>query len=153
MSGLLADDEINGLTHRIIGAAITVHRSLGPGMLESTYEVCLAAELRHRGLRVERQVAVPLVYRDVDIRCAYRMDLLVEETVAVELKVADKLHKRHVAQLVTYLRFADLRVGLLFNFNVPVLAAGGFKRILRPGGQAGLPAEPWLRGSASSPDS
>ena len=108
-----------------------MHRSLGPGMLESTYEVCLAAELRHRGLTVETQVPVPLVYRDVNIRCAYRIDLLVEKAVVVELKVADGLHKAHVAQVVTYLRFADLQVGLLFNFNVPVLAAGGVRRILR----------------------
>lgn len=97
------------------------------------YEDCFAIELRHRGFQVEQQVPLPLVYRGVRVRRAYRLDLLVEDTVVVEIKVAERLAPVHVSQVLTYLRLTDLRVGLLFNFNVKALAAGGFKRILRPG--------------------
>ncbi len=119
------------ITAQIIGGAIDVHRDLGPGLLEHTYEVCLEATLRRRGLRVERQVPVPLRYLDVDLDCAYRIDMLVENEVVVELKVAQQLTPIHVSQVLSYLRLADLHVGLLFNFNVEVLAAGGWKRVLR----------------------
>ena len=108
-----------------------MHRHLGPGLLESSYEACLAEELRLAGLTVRRQVEVPLEYRGLRLRCGYRIDMLVEETVIVELKVVAKLAKIHVAQVLTYLRLAELNVGLLFNFNVEALAAGGIKRILR----------------------
>ncbi|MGH7482634.1 MAG: GxxExxY protein [Longimicrobiales bacterium] len=117
----------------MIGAAIEVHRYLGPGMLEHTYEVCLDAALRQRGLQVERQVPVRVRYLDVDLDCAYRIDMLVEREVVVELKVVQKLAPVHVSQVLSYLRLADLRVGLLFNFNVDALAAGGWKRVLRGG--------------------
>lgn len=119
------------ITRGIIGGAIEVHRYLGPGLLEHTYEVCLEAELRRRGLRVERQVPVRLRYLDIDLDCGYRIDMLVEREVVVELKVVEKLAPVHVSQVLSYLRLADLHVGLLFNFNVDALAAGGWKRVLR----------------------
>jgi GxxExxY protein len=118
------------ITGQVIGAAIDVHRFLGPGLLEHTYEVCLDAALRQRGLRVERQVAVPLRYLDVDLDCGYRIDMLVERIVIVEIKVVEKLAPVHTSQVLSYLRFADLNVGLLFNFNVDTLVAGGWKRVL-----------------------
>lgn len=117
-------------TGHIIGGAIEVHRALGPGMLESAYEACLEAELRHRGLRVRRQVPCRLRYRDVDLDCGYRMDMLVEGEVVVELKVVERLAPVHVSQVLSYLRLSRLRTGLLLNFNVDALAAGGIKRIL-----------------------
>lgn len=123
-------DPINPLTRKIIGAAITVHRALGPGLLESAYEACLTAELRIIGLEVERQVVVPVTYRDIELECGYRMDMLVEREVVVEAKVVAKLIPIHVSQVLTYLRLAELRVGLLFNFNVDALVAGGMKRVL-----------------------
>jgi GxxExxY protein len=128
----LVDDGSGGLTGRIIGAAIDVHRHWGPGLLEKAYEVCLDAELRYRGMRVELQVPLPLEYRDVRLDCGYRLDMLVEDQVVVELKVAQKLAPVHVAQVLTYLSLADLHVGLLLNFNVEALAAGGIRRVLRP---------------------
>lgn len=130
MEGSFRPDPTDRMTRRIIGAAIEVHRELGPGLLESTYEACLAAELRYRGLRFEQQLAVPIVYRDARIASGYRIDLLVERTVVVELKVARRLDPVHVSQVLSYLRLAGLRVGLLFNFNVPALAAGGIRRVL-----------------------
>jgi GxxExxY protein len=126
----LRDDGTRGLTRIIIGAGIEVHRRLGPGLLEKTYEVCFAAELAHRGITVECQVPLPVVYRDIRLDCGYRIDMLVANTVVVELKVVEKLAPVHVSQVLTYLRLSDRRVGLLFNFNVRTLAAGGFKRIL-----------------------
>jgi GxxExxY protein len=130
MGSDLRDDGTGGLTSLIIGAGIEVHRRLGPGLLEKTYEVCFGAELRHRGALVECQVPVPVVYRDVRLDCGYRIDMLVEKTVVVELKVVRTIAPVHVSQVLTYLRLADLQVGLLFNFNVKTLAAGGIKRIL-----------------------
>jgi GxxExxY protein len=128
--GDLRDDGTGGLTRLIIGAGIEVHRRLGPGLLEKTYEVCFAAELRHQGAVVDCQVPVPVVYRDVRLDCGYRIDMLVEKTVVVELKVVRAIAPVHVSQVLTYLRLSDLHVGLLFNFNVQTLAAGGIKRIL-----------------------
>lgn len=127
----LRDLETDAITGEIIGAAIDVHRFLGPGMLESTYEICLDAALRRRGLRVRRQVPVPLRYLDVDIACAYRMDMLVEGQIVVELKVVHELAPVHVSQVLSHLRLANLHVGLLFNFNVEVLKSGGWRRVLR----------------------
>ncbi len=123
--------DTDSITGNIIGAAIDVHRYLGPGMLERTYEVCLDAGLRQRGLHVERQVPVGVRYLDVDLDCAYRIDMLVEREVVVELKVVQALAPVHVSQVLSYLRLADLQVGLLFNFNVDALVAGGWRRILR----------------------
>lgn len=125
------DDGVGGLTGKIIGAAITVHRELGPGLLESAYETCLVEELRVAGIATERQVPVPLTYRGVHLECGYRIDVLVEGKVIVELKVVSALNKVHVAQVLTHLRLRNLTVGLLLNFNVEVLAAGGIKRVFR----------------------
>jgi GxxExxY protein len=116
--------ETNAITREIIGGAIEVHRDLGPGMLESAYEECLAYELRSRNLLVERQKPVPVVYRQVKLECGYRIDLLVNETVVVELKSVDALAPIHEAQILTYMRFAKLKIGLLINFNVTVLKNG-----------------------------
>lgn len=129
--GELVDDGTGGLTGKIIGAAITVHRHFGPGLLEKADELCLAAELEHLGLRVRRQVPVPLIFRNIRLECGYRIDLLVEDLVVVEVKAVERLAPVHVAQVMTYLGVTDLHVGLLFNFNVKALAAGGFRRILR----------------------
>lgn len=100
-------------------------------MLENAYEACLEANLQRRGLVVERQVPMRLRYLDVDLDCGYRIDMLIEKKVVVELKVVEKLAPVHVSQVLSYLRMSELQVGLLFNFNVDVLVAGGWKRILR----------------------
>lgn len=120
---------INKITETIIGAAIAVHKSLGPGLLESAYETCLAFELADRGLSVERQKALPVIYRDVKLDCGYRLDLLVEEKVIVELKAIDRLLPIHSAQLLSYLKLSGCKVGLLINFNVKVLKSG-LRRII-----------------------
>jgi len=112
------------ITREIIGGAIAVHRVFGPGLLEAAYEASLVHELVGRGLRVERQKAVPVLYRGVRIDCGFRMDLLIEEAVVVELKAVERLAAIHLAQMLTYLRLTDLRVGLLINFNVRVHSAG-----------------------------
>jgi GxxExxY protein len=112
------------LTNEIIGLAIEVHRGLGPGLLESAYEVCLCYELEQQGIPFRRQVALPVVYKKVKLDCGYRMDLVVDETVVVELEVVEKLIPIHEAQLITYLKLSGLRTGLLLNFNTPVLKYG-----------------------------
>lgn len=116
--------EINKITEIIIGCAIEVHRALGPGLLESAYEECLAYELQLAGLRVERQKAVPVIYKEKKLDCGYRMDLLVENQVVLELKTVDALCPVHEAQVLTYLKFAKKEIGLLINFNVTVLKNG-----------------------------
>ncbi len=118
------------LTAKIIGAAIEVHRALGPGLLESVYEECLSHELRLRGIPFSRQVPLPLVYKGVLLEAGCRVDLVVSETVIVELKAAERLLPVHEAQLLTYLRLSGLRVGLLINFNVSVLKTGIVRRVL-----------------------
>ena len=115
---------LNRFTGRIIGAAIAVHKALGPGLLESAYEACMAHELACSGLSLERQKPLPLIYRGVRLDCGYRLDLLVEESVIVEIKSVDRLEPIHEAQLLSYLRLMDLRLGLLINFNVCRLRAG-----------------------------
>jgi GxxExxY protein len=115
---------LNKLTEKIIGAAIEVHRHLGPGLLESAYETCLSYELEQQGLTVERQKALPLVYKDIQLDQGYRIDLLVEHKVVVELKVVEQLTPVHEAQLLSYLKFSGCPIGLLFNFNVKVLKDG-----------------------------
>ena len=112
------------LTGRIIGAAIEVHRHLGPGLLESAYEACLAFELSQRGIPAQRQLQLPVRYKDTDIEVGYRIDLLVDDQVIVELKSVQALQPIHKAQLLTYLKLANKRYGLLINFNVPVLKDG-----------------------------
>ena len=114
----------NSITENIIGAAIDVHRALGPGLLESAYETCLAFELRQRAMKVEQQRPLPVIYRDVRLDCGYRLDLLVEDAVIVEVKAVDHLAPIHEAQLLSYLRLSGCRVGLLVNFNVRVLKDG-----------------------------
>ncbi|MCA9969863.1 MAG: GxxExxY protein [Anaerolineales bacterium] len=115
---------VNGLSRQIIGAAIDVHRELGPGLLESSYEACLAYELQQLGLRVKRQQPVAILYKEVQIDQGYRLDLLVEDLIVVELKVVEKLTAVHEAQLLSYLKFSARPLGLMFNFNVKVLRHG-----------------------------
>jgi GxxExxY protein len=112
------------LTHAIIGAAIDVHRVLGPGLLESAYEECLARELTIRNIPFERQKPLPLVYKDVKLECGYRIDLLVDGRVVVELKAVDALAPVHDAIVLTYLRLSGCKIGLLINFDTAVLKDG-----------------------------
>ena len=109
---------INEITGEIIGAAMRVHSVLGPGLLESAYEVCLIYELKKRGLQVADQVVLPVVYEEVRLDAGYRMDLVVEESVIVEIKSVDEIAPIHKAQLLSYLKLSGLKVGLLLNFNV-----------------------------------
>ena len=115
---------INVLTERIIGAAIEVHKALGPGVLESAYEECLTHEFTVANISFERQVPLPVRYKSVELDCGYRLDFLVEKTVVLELKAVEVLHAIYEAQLLTYLRLGGWPVGLLINFNVPVLRKG-----------------------------
>ena len=117
-------ESVNLITQEIIGAAIGVHQALGPGLLESAYEACLAYELAGSGVKVERQKPLPVVYRDVHLDCGYRIDLLVADRVVVELKSVESIKDIHKMQLLSYLRLSRLKIGLLINFNVPVLTQG-----------------------------
>ena len=112
------------LSNRIIGAAIEVHRILGPGLLESTYEQCLCHELTLKDISFERQIPLPVTYKGIYLDCGYRLDILVEKLVIVELKTVEHIEPIHEAQLLTYLKLSDLWLGLLVNFNVPVLKDG-----------------------------
>jgi GxxExxY protein len=114
----------NALTDKIIGAAIEVHRHLGPGLLETAYEECLCYELSQQGVRFQRQVALPVNYKGLKLDCGYKLDLVVEDSVVVELKAIEELLPIHSAQLLTYLKSSGKRVGLLINFNVPILTKG-----------------------------
>ena len=116
--------EINQITEKIIGCAIEVHKILGPGLLESAYEKCLVYELLLAGLRLEIQKPVPVVYKEILLDCSYRIDILVENSVVIELKTVEVLHSVHEAQILTYLKFAQKNVGLLINFNVTLLKNG-----------------------------
>ena len=120
---------IDRVTEAIIGAAIAVHKQLGPGLLESAYEACLAYEAAQQGLSVQRQKPLPVTYRGVRIDCGYRIDLLVEDQVVVEVKAVEKLEPIHEAQLLSYLRLSGCSVGLLINFNVKLLK-NGIKRLV-----------------------
>lgn len=112
------------ITEIIIGCAIEVHRTLGPGLLESAYEECLAYEFKNLGLRFQRQIPVPVIYKDIKLDHGYKMDFLVEDQVVVELKSIDYIMPIHDAQMLTYLRIAKKKVGLLINFKVPLLKHG-----------------------------
>ncbi len=112
------------MTEKIIGAAIEVHRNLGPGLLESAYEACLAYELEAAGLKVERQKPVPLAYKDIRLDLGYRLDMVIEDQVVLELKAVDEFTDIHEAQILSYLKFSDYEVGLLINFNVRLLKDG-----------------------------
>jgi GxxExxY protein len=118
------------LTKEIIGAAIEVHKAVGPGLLEGVYEECLCHELKLRNLSFERQLIVPVTYKGMTLDCGYRLDLLVEHTVILELKSVDRIHPIFEAQLLTYMRLLEKPVGLLINFNVPILRAGIVRKVL-----------------------
>ena len=122
-------DERDPLSEQVIGAAIEVHRILGPGLLESVYQKCLAHELTLRGIPCREQVEVPIIYKGASLGCALFMDLAVDDQLVVELKTVDKLQPIHEAQLLTYLRLSRIRRGLLINFNVPLLK-DGLKRMV-----------------------
>ncbi len=116
--------ELNQLTEKIIGCAIEVHRSLGPGLLESAYEECLLFELQKSGLKAERQKPVPVIYKEIKLDCGYRIDILVENTVIIELKTVDAFNPVHEAQILTYMKFSNKSIGMLINFNVTLLKNG-----------------------------
>ena len=118
----------NEISERIIGCAIQVHRELGPGLLESSYEECLYYELIQAGLLVEKQKPLPLVYKEVKLDCGYRIDLMVENKVVVEIKAVEGLNDVHMAQILTYLKLSKCKLGLLINFNVALLK-DGIKRV------------------------
>jgi GxxExxY protein len=124
------DDERDPVTSSVIGAAIEVHRNLGPGLLESIYEACLAWELRTRGVGFRQQVPVPVIYKGLQLKLGYRIDLLVEHSVIVEVKAVDKLHPFVDAQVLTYLKLMGLRTGLVLNCNVPLMR-DGVRRLVR----------------------
>lgn len=119
----------SNLTEQIIGCSIRVHKALGPGLLESAYQECLYYELRKEGLFVEKEKPLPLVYEDVKLECGYRIDLLVERQIVIEVKSVDALADIHLAQVLTYLKLSKNRLGLLINFNVTLLK-DGIKRVV-----------------------
>jgi len=121
---------LNQFTEAIISAAIDVHRALGPGLLESTYEMCLCRELSIRDLRFKRQVPIPVEYKGVKLDCGYRADIVVEDLVLVEIKAIDSLLSIHEAQLLSYLKLGGWQIGLLINFNVELLKHGIRRRVL-----------------------
>ena len=120
----------NELTEVSIGAAMEVHRALGPGLLESTYEMCLCRELSLREIPFERQVPIPVEYKGVKLDCGYRADIIIEGTILLEIKAIDSLLPVHDAQLLTYLRLGGWKIGLLINFNVELLKHGLRRRVL-----------------------
>ncbi|MBB6325888.1 GxxExxY protein [Algoriphagus iocasae] len=122
----MTENEISSI---IIGSAIEVHKQLGPGLLESSYEICLAYELRLRGLEVETQIALPVIYKDLNLEAGHRIDILVNKKVIIEIKSVDGFLDIHLAQILTYLKLSDLRLGLLLNFNVPKMT-DGLKRVV-----------------------
>jgi len=126
--------EVNRITETIIGAAIEVHRELGPGLLESAYETCLHYEIANQGLQVSRQVQFPLRYKEIQLDVGYKIDLLVAGLVVVELKAVERLEPVHEAQLLSYLRLSGCELGLLINFNVRLLR-DGIKRMVQSRGQ------------------
>jgi GxxExxY protein len=121
--------KLDQITQRIIGAAIEVHKTLGPGLLESAYQACLAFELREGDLKIEEQLPLPVIYKNVRLDCGYRIDLLVESEIVIEIKAIEALAPIHEAQLLSYLRLSGKRVGLLINFHVRMLK-DGLKRIV-----------------------
>ena len=123
-------EELNPLTQVVIGAALEVHHELGPGLLENAYLSCLSFELAARGLNVERQKPLPVVYKNQRLDCGYRLDLMVEQAVIIEVKAVERLERVHSVQLLSYLRFAKCPLGLLFNFHAGFLTRDGLKRIV-----------------------
>jgi GxxExxY protein len=125
--------QFDQLSNKVLGAAIEVHRHLGPGLLESAYEECLFYELGKLGLRVKRQMPVPVVYKEIALDCGYRVDLLVEDNLIIELKSVDAFLPVHEAQILTYLKFSRKSIGLLINFNVPQLKQGMKRFVMSKG--------------------
>lgn len=125
--------KLNDLTKSVIGAAIEVHRALGPGLLESAYEICLCRELNIRQIQFQRQLPIALEYKGVKLDCGYRSDVIIEETVLLEVKAVDALLPIHEAQLLSYLKLTGLSLGLLINFNVELLRDGIRRRVLNSG--------------------
>jgi GxxExxY protein len=123
-------NNLNELTDAIIGAAVEVHRTLGPGLLESTYEMCLCRELAIRGIPFERQLPIPVEYKGVKLDCGYRADIVIDRAILLEIKAIDSLLPIHDAQLLTYLRLGGWNIGLLINFNVELLKHGLRRRVL-----------------------
>ena len=123
-------EQLNTLTESIIGAALEVHRELGPGLLENAYQACLTFELLNRGFSLERQKPLPVVYKDQRVDCGYRLDLVVEGAVIVEVKAVERLERVHSVQLLSYLRFAKCPLGLLFNFHAGFLTRDGLRRVV-----------------------
>lgn len=121
--------EINEITHEILDSAYKVHTALGPGLLESAYRACLVYELRKKGFKVEEEKALPLIYEEVRLECGYRIDILVEDQVVVELKTVEAFTDVHTAQVLTYIKLSDSKVGLLINFYVKSLK-DGIKRLI-----------------------
>jgi len=115
---------MNKLSSRIIGAAIEVHKALGPGLLESAYEECICHELSIGGLSLERQKPLAVRYKGINLDCSYRLDIVVEDKIILELKACEKVEPIHKAQLLTYLKLSGLHLGLILNFNVPVMREG-----------------------------
>ena len=125
----IESERLDSITEKVIGGAIVVHRALGPGLLESAYEECLCFELKEAGLSFEHQVPLPLIYKGIKLDCGYRMDIVVEHKVVIEVKAVEKLTPVHEAQLLSYLKLGNKRVGLLLNFHTPILKSG-LKRIV-----------------------
>ena len=117
-------DRLNKITETIIGCAINVHKELGPGLLESAYEACLLYDLSQTKMKIERQKPLPIIYKNVKLDCGYRLDLLIEDDVIVEIKSVEKLLPIHKAQLLSYLKISGMQIGLLINFNVELLKDG-----------------------------
>ena len=132
------------LTEQIIGAAIEVHKAIGPGLLESVYQECMCHEMSLRKLHFQREVKVPVIYKGVALDCGYRLDMIVEDTVILELKSADRIIPVYEAQLLTYLKLLNKPVGFIINFNVPILRGGGIVRKVFDS------ASPRLRGESNS---
>lgn len=122
-------EEIDALSNKVIGIAIEVHRNLGPGLLESVYQQCLAYELSNAGIKFEIEKAIPIKYKKINIDCALRADFIIENNIILELKTVDRILPIHEAQLLTYLKLTSIRLGLIINFNVKLLK-NGIKRVI-----------------------
>ena len=120
----------NEISNIIIGLAIEVHRKLGPGLLESAYQECLVYELKNAGLKVDKELTLPITYKELVLNKGYRIDILVENKVVIELKTVEEIHKAHIAQILTYLKFGGYKLGLILNFNENILSKG-IKRVIR----------------------
>ena len=117
-------ERVDLLSNRVIGAAIEVHKALGPGLLESAYEECLCCELSEASITFERQVPLPVIYKDIKLQCGYRIDIVVSKVIILELKTVESILPIHEAQILTYLKLANLKLGILLNFNVPYMKNG-----------------------------